>query len=594
MEKGLMVLRSVAGRDCHTPEWKLRPKQHSLSKSAQAINLYYRRKSEFLQDASPLDRTLALEMEELRRVFLQRPGCPQFCTRATSMSNYGSASTLSLPVETCLSSKAWKSTEDSFPGQQDSDMKVDGPRLPFSKSACEFHYLRKASWSQPMSPVGSSSALGTGHLRKRIPWYISVIHEKDHCLSTLGEEVQRLSKLEMQMQKKDEEILVLQEEREVLKKQLKYLLKIKSQDSSVYQGMKERTSESGLKLPGRLSILKTFSKEEEELQRWRQAQEDYVMADKARDLGAAEEEEGLEGEPQRAAEEGAAGEQGEDGQEADLELVEEDEAPLEQEGGRRRSCSPDPSFEEELMAQLEKYEQVIQEFQFELEVTRTRYSLATGACISLQRQVDYLESQLQKIITENELLQKELRERKQQLQAMTDKFSSIREEKKQKEVIGLVEKDNFLLRQQVWELEQELSKREQTISESEAKVSQLQAQVDQSQSHLQRQRRLQEEAHGKIEAAQQAEQQAHVALESAQARLERLRNKIIQATFSTIGIKSLANEISDSDILEALQRIITERTEFYNQLKMKGIKVPTLQQVEIVASLSKSKKVASK
>lgn len=45
--------------------------------------------SEFLQDASPLDRTLALEMEELRRVFLQRPGCPQFCTRATSMSDYG-------------------------------------------------------------------------------------------------------------------------------------------------------------------------------------------------------------------------------------------------------------------------------------------------------------------------------------------------------------------------------------------------------------------------------------------------------------------------------------------------------------------------
>lgn len=102
------------------------------------------------------------------------------------------------------------------------------------------------------------------------------------------------------------------------------------------------------------------------------------MADKARDLGATEEEEGLEGEPQRAAEEGAADEQGEDAQEADLELVEEDEAPLEQEGGRRWSCSPDPSFEEELMAQLEKYEQVIQEFQFELEVTRTRYSLATG------------------------------------------------------------------------------------------------------------------------------------------------------------------------------------------------------------------------
>lgn len=35
--------------------------------------------------------------------------------------------------------------------------------------------------------------------------------------------------------------------------------------------------------------------------------------------------------------------------------------------------------------------------------------------------------------------------------------------------------------------------------------------------------------------------------------LERLRNKIIQATFNTIGIKSLATEISDNDILEGLQ-----------------------------------------
>lgn len=34
---------------------------------------------------------------------------------------------------------------------------------------------------------------------------------------------------------------------------------------------------------------------------------------------------------------------------------------------------------------------------------------------------------------------------------------------------------------------------------------------------------------------------------------ERLRNKIIQATFNTIGIKSLATEISDNDILEGLQ-----------------------------------------
>ncbi|KAM7100029.1 coiled-coil domain-containing protein 27 [Molossus nigricans] len=626
MENGLKALRSVASRNCQTPEGKLRPKQQSLSKSAQAICSYYRRKSEFRPDASPKERTFVSEVEELRKMFLRRPGCPQFCTRATSMSSYGLASTIALP-EVCLGSEAWKTAEDALSSRQGS--KVDGPCLPFSKSACEFHYLRKTSEPQPRSPGTSSPVLGQSHLRKRIPWYISVIHEKDHCLSLLGEEVQRLSKLEVQVQQKDEEILALQEERETLKKQLNYLLRRKGQEI-MYQGTKttartltvgrlvgsgrprstaqppkavgelevEQPSEFMPKTQGRLSILKTFSREEEELQRWRQMQEGLVVTDRARDPdGHGEEEEGREGEAERAdpaaGRTEAEGERAEDSEEAGLELDSEEEALAAEEASRRNTCLLDEAFEEELMAQLEEYEQVIQQFQFELEVTRTRCSLATGACISLQRQVDYQESQLQKAHRENELLQKELWERKCQIQAMSDKFSNLQEEKKQTEMMGLIEKDNLLLRQQVWELERELTKREHTIAESEAKVSQLQAQVDQGQDHLQRWKQLQEEAQDKVELVQQAEQQARVALESAQSRLERLRNKIIQATFSTSGIKSLATEISDNDILEGLQRLISERSDYYNQLKYKGVKMPPLQQLEILSTLTKSKKAVS-
>lgn len=43
--------------------------------------------------------------------------------------------------------------------------------------------------------------------------------------------------------------------------------------------------------------------------------------------------------------------------------------------------------------------------------------------MSLQRQVELQESQLQKMSAENELLHKELRERGRQLQAMTDKVA---------------------------------------------------------------------------------------------------------------------------------------------------------------------------
>ena len=44
---------------------------------------------DFNLDASPQDSGFMSEMEELRRKFLKRPGCPQFSTRSTSMSHYG-------------------------------------------------------------------------------------------------------------------------------------------------------------------------------------------------------------------------------------------------------------------------------------------------------------------------------------------------------------------------------------------------------------------------------------------------------------------------------------------------------------------------
>uniref|UniRef100_A0A2K5P6C7 Coiled-coil domain containing 27 n=1 Tax=Cercocebus atys TaxID=9531 RepID=A0A2K5P6C7_CERAT len=295
------------------------------------------------------------------------------------------------------------------------------------------------------------------------------------------------------------------------------------------------------------------------------------------DLGSGEEDEGLEGEPKGVEDTGARGGVSQMGA-----AHEEGRKEEEEEGDR-----------EELLAQLEEYEQVILDFQFNLEATRTRYSLATGVIASLQQQLDFQESQLRKINRENETLQKELRERKQQLQAMTDKFSNLREDKKHQEMMGLIEKDNQLLRQQVSKLERKLTKRDRVISELDTKVSQLQEQVELDQNHLQRWKQLQEDLQSKKEMIQESEQQVRVALESSQSRLERLRNKIIQATFSITGTKSLVNEISDNDILEALQRIISERSDYYNQLKQKGVKVPPLQQSEAFLP-SKTKKGTSK
>ncbi|XP_032614593.1 coiled-coil domain-containing protein 27 isoform X1 [Hylobates moloch] len=672
MTRALVLLQSMASRDTQCPEWKLHQKPRVLSKSVQTISCYYRKTSE-PKDAVSLTGFMS-EMEELRTVFPTRPDCPQFSTRATSMSHCGSPTEADLSGEIDNSWETWRGTQDLFLGRQGSDTNVDGHLLPFSKSICEFNYLRKGSKSQTLSPVTSSSVASQSCPRKRTPWYLSVIHEKDHCLS----------ELEIQVQKKDEEILLLQEEREALKTQLKCLLKGKGQETSMSPGRREQLSDASLNLD-RLSLLKAFSRDEEELQHRQQMQEESPAPEMGRepDLRGGEEDEGPEGEPKGAEDTGARGgvsqmgamhEEGSEEEEEEegdrdedseeRELLEEEEIP------RRRASSLAESFEEELLAQLEEYEQVILDFQFNLEATRTRYSLATGrtsaggtalwplsgspprswdaqtlpalvseleqgqvsaasprlavpsqlarwpgpvllsltapACsrspplplcpgviASLQQQVDFQESQLRKINTENEMLQKELRERRQQLQAMTDKFSNLREDKKHQEMMGLIEKDNQLLRQQVSKLERKLTKRDRVISELDTKVSQLQEQVELDQNHLQRWKQLQEDLQSKKEMIQQAEQHARVALESSQSRLERLRNKIIQATFSISGTKSWANEISDNDILEALQRIISERSDYYNQLKQKGVKVPPLQQSEAFLT-SKSKKGTSK
>ncbi|XP_038191455.1 coiled-coil domain-containing protein 27 [Arvicola amphibius] len=613
ISKGLVLLQSMANRDFRGPERKLQD-NHRPSKSAQAVSRYYRKVSQLKKLNSP--NGFVSEMEEMKKAFLMRPGCPQFSTRATSVSHVGSATTVDLPRDTCTSSGTWKMSEDQPLDRQGSATSMDGRLFSFSKSACELNYSRKRSEPPATSPTSSPTMVKRSQ-RTRMPWYISVIHEKDHSLVRLGEELQRLSVLETQMQKKDQEILLLQKEKEALKKQLKALLRSKGTETYSSSIKTDRPFEASLKL-GRVSMLKTPHKEEEELQPWMQMQDDFSTTESKElpmEPGSVVEEKGPKGPPEEAGttarpgssmgkmgtlrEEGLEEEEEEEanGLEEEEAVVEEQELwelrEEEEDQLPKRSYSLTESFEEELMAQLEEYERMLLDFQSELELTRTRYSMATGAITSLQRQTEFQESQLRKITMENELLERELRERKRQIQAMTNKFSSLREEKKQQGIMGLIEKENFILRQQVSDLETELLKRDQAIVELHSKASELQAQVNLYEDHLKRWKELHNDLQSRNETIQQAEQQTRVVLESSQARLERLRNKIIQAVYSVSGTKNLSTELSDNYILESLQRIITERSEFYSQLKQKGVKVPPLQQSDISLP-SKLKKLSPK
>ncbi|NXL03621.1 CCD27 protein, partial [Mesembrinibis cayennensis] len=195
----------------------------------------------------------------------------------------------------------------------------------------------------------------------------------------------------------------------------------------------------------------------------------------------------------------------------------------------------------------------------------------TGTISSLQRQLEIQESQLRGAKSEKEMLQKKLREREDQLQAMSAKFCSLREERKHEEMMATME-ENCSLRQVVTEQESKLAEQNQLISELQGTVSQLQAELLTSRYHIHKQQQAREAIQSQAETLQHRELQTRVALECITSRFERYRSKIIQATFSTAGSKPPQAEVTDEEVLEAMQKIINERMEFHQMLKQKGIK----------------------
>ncbi|NXN42390.1 CCD27 protein, partial [Rhinoptilus africanus] len=196
----------------------------------------------------------------------------------------------------------------------------------------------------------------------------------------------------------------------------------------------------------------------------------------------------------------------------------------------------------------------------------------TGTISSLQRQLEIQESQLRRTTSEKEMLQRKLGERESQLQAMSTKICSLIEEREHEEMMMAIEKENCRLRQVVTEQESKLAEQKQLISELQGTVSQLRAEVLSSRHHIHKQQQAQEEMQSRAEALQHRELQTRVALECITSRFERYRSKIIQATFSTAGSKPPQAEVTDEEVLEAMQKIINERLEFHQMLKQKGAK----------------------
>ncbi|NXU96920.1 CCD27 protein, partial [Cettia cetti] len=196
----------------------------------------------------------------------------------------------------------------------------------------------------------------------------------------------------------------------------------------------------------------------------------------------------------------------------------------------------------------------------------------TGAISSLQRQMEIQESELRRMRSEKELLQKQLRERELQLQAMSDKYCTMTEEQRREEIVVMMEEENRSLHQILTEQESQLAEQGKLIGELQATINQMRAELVNTRLHLLEEKQAQKEIQNQADVLQHKALQTKVALEQITCKFERYRNKIIQATFSVEGSQEPLGELTDNEVLEAMQKIINERTEFQQMLKNRGSK----------------------
>ncbi|XP_077167263.1 coiled-coil domain-containing protein 27 isoform X2 [Paroedura picta] len=604
MLKGFSELQEVIDRKPQNSVWnpptssKINP-----SRASQLLGEYYKKEA-VDQTMTPLLEGYMTEAENLQKGFLTRPGCPRYSHMATSTSpGESTLAKLNLPPNTLstmtLSSQLSLDDWNNLSSYTEAlDLGLRGYPVMFSQSIVGLPKWRSYSEITP------SQTQVKGRSTSRVPWYITVLLEKDQLLHKLGAELSRLSKCEAESTRKDELISVLREEADNLQRQVdqqqqggvpvqEEAPKEKEIDSvTKEEEPKEKPTRRGLSLPiqlGQQSIPDDFRQEIERI-KLELAHSDRMLGNKMGVLTetlwkSQEELEQLEKEYMEL--------QQKKGEESGEELVCVLELSTALEGETEQEAESGGEEETGLRKYLES-QRMNEDLYKELEKVKNNYDVATGAISSLQRQLSFEESQLRRAHAERELLQKELHNRGNQLEAMSTKFCNLREERKHEEMMGTIERENNTLRQVVSELESKLAEKTQLIEELQVDINRLQAQLVVNQHHTGKQLSQQKELQRQLDVLQRVEQQTRVLLEAIGTRFERFRSKILQATYGSPGTKSPQSEIGDDEVLEVLQKIITDRMDFHQMLRQKGVKLPSLSSEQSATPPPSKKKSPSK
>ncbi|XP_075046082.1 coiled-coil domain-containing protein 27 [Mixophyes fleayi] len=395
----------------------------------------------------------------------------------------------------------------------------------------------------------------------KTPWYISVLNDKEHCLLKLGEEINRLSRYEVECKRKDHIISTLRAEISHLQSDLHQILHSQS-----------RTAEDDLNLNPAdhvsSNIVNGFPTFEGSTNGSPQTEESLDSRSSPRDLSP--------GSQRNVSTISLAGSFSEIQRESQMERESlHADIPAEHTG----NVSAEQEETEPADGSVDRFDdgsKVIQQLQEDIELRKKDYEILKGVISSLQKLVSSHESKLRKSESEREVLERELRERAMQIQAMSHKFSSMREDRKHEELMATMETENYSLRELVSELKSEVTRRNDMIADFKSDVHRLQKEVTDYQTQKRKHEGEKSQLESRMLDLATSEQHVKVSLEILQTRFERFRSKIMQAAYTAPGFKGPQVEISDTEILDTMQKIIADRSDFHQQLKQKGVNVPPL------------------
>ncbi|KAL4221029.1 Forkhead-associated (FHA) phosphopeptide binding domain 1 [Mactra antiquata] len=201
----------------------------------------------------------------------------------------------------------------------------------------------------------------------------------------------------------------------------------------------------------------------------------------------------------------------------------------------------------------------------ELERVKKDKNITSGLVTQMQRDMSNKDSSISKLTREIEALKKELRERDSQLSTMTTKVNKLKEPKNE-------ERD--ARERELISLRQKFKTTESKVQDQQTLIDNLRVELEKTKTSLFEEKDLQRKLQVKVDEAkneaqdlQRAERLVRVDFEQSTKKNERFRNRVVQTTFSTPGIKAPETEISDDDLLETLKKIIDERTNSFKNIK---------------------------